>query len=114
MADHPPPQDQPSGITFWVNSIVAARNSKPYVQLSNDKGMIGQFTVSEARSIAHDLQLAASRAEADAMILRFFRRHDLPDGAAAQLMQDFRDFRHELDMEQVEKSESDPDTGKTI
>lgn len=106
--------DGTTGITFWVNSIVAARNQMPYVQLSNDKGMIGQFTVAEARSIAADLQLAAARAEADAMIIKFFDKADFPSGAAAALMMEFRDFRHGLDMEIVEKSESDPDTGEKI
>ena len=104
MADN-----KPTGITFWVNAIVAARNNQPYVQLSNDKGMIGQFTVAEARSIAQDLYLAASRAEADAMIFKFFSDRDIPPEAAARLMQDFRDFRHALDMEKVETSYSDPD-----
>jgi len=108
------PEEKPSGITFWVNSIVAQRNKQPYVQLSNDKGMIGQFTVSEARSVAADLQLAASRAEADAMLLKFFDKADFPAHAGALLMQEFREFRHELDMEKVEKSESDPDTGEKI
>ena len=114
MGDRPTPQDQPTGITFWVNAIVAQRNQQPYVQLSNDNGMIGQFTVSEARSIASDLLLAASRAEADAMIIKFFNKMEYPSGAAAALMMEFRDFRHGLDMEAVEKSASDPDTGEKI
>lgn len=113
MSDQPP-QDKPTGITFWVNAIVAARNQQPYVQLSNDKGMIGQFTVAEARSVASDLYLAASRAEADAMLIRFFGKMEFPDGAAAALMHEFRDFRHGLDMQAVEKSESDPDTGDKV
>jgi hypothetical protein len=114
MADEGANKSQPTGITFWVNSIVAVRNHQPYVQLSNDKGMIGQFTVAEARNVAQDLMIAASRAEADAMIWKFFRDRDLPQQAAAALMQDFRDFRHTLDMEQVEKAESDPDTGRKV
>ena len=103
-----------TGITFWVNAIVAQRNDQPYVQLSNDKGMIGQFTVAEARSVANDLYLSASRAEADAMIFKFFRDRDLPIEGAAMVMQDFRDFRHTLDMQEVEKSESDPDSGEIV
>jgi hypothetical protein len=114
MADEGANKDQPTGITFWVSGIVAVRDNQPYVQLANDKGMIGQFTVSEARSVAQDLMIAASRAEADAMIWKFFSDRDLPQQAAAALMQDFRDFRHTLDMEQVEKSESDPDTGRKV
>jgi hypothetical protein len=107
-------RDRSTGITFWVNAIVAQRNKQPYVQLSNGDGMIGQFSVAEARSVAADLYLAASRAEADAMILKFFDIQDFPEGAAAALMMEFRDFRHELDMEHVEKSESDPETGEKI
>lgn len=103
-----------TGITFWVNAIVAQRNMQPYVQLSNEKGMISQFSVAQARSVADDLYLAASRAEADAMLFKFFSKHDLPMEAAAEMMQMFRDFRHTLDMEKIEKSESDPDTGEII
>lgn len=106
--------EESTGITFWVNAIVAQRNMQPYVQLSNVKGMIGQFTVAEARSVADDLYLAASRAEADAMIFKFFRDRELPMKGAAMVMQDFRDFRHTLDMQKIEKSESDPDTGEKI
>jgi hypothetical protein len=114
MADEGANSERSRGITFWVNAIVAMRNHQPYVQLSNDKGMIGQFTLAEARSIAQDLLITASRAEADAMIWKFFHENDLTDQLAVALMQDFRDFRHTLDMEPVEKSESDPDTGRKV
>lgn len=107
-------KDQPTGITFWVNGIVARRDMQPYVQLSNDKGIIGQFTLAEARNVAQDLLVMASRTEADAMLLKFFRDNEFPDNAAAALMQGFRDFRHELDAEAIEKSESDPDTGRKV
>lgn len=105
---------EPTGITFWVQGIVAVRNQMPYVQLSNVNGMIGQFTVAEARSVAFDLLRAASYAEADAMIHKFFKAHDLPEGALGALMVDFRDFRHKLDMEVVDKGVRDPDTGDEI
>lgn len=104
----------PTGINFWVNGIVAARNEMPYVQLANDKGLIGQFTVAEARSVAFDLIHSAANAEADAMLIRFFKKLDLPEGALGALMMDFRDFRHQLAMEKVEKSQSDPDSGEQI
>lgn len=107
-------ENTPTGITFWVDAIVAKRNQQPYVQLSNDNGLIGQFTLAEARSVAKDLYLAASRAEADAMLLKFFSKMEFPDGAAAALMREFRDFRHQLDIEKVETSRSDPDTGETV
>jgi hypothetical protein len=86
----------PAGTNLTVNAIVARRNKQPYVQISNDKGMIEQFTVGEARHVANTLLLAASRAEADAMILQFFDKEEFPEGAGAALMQQFRDFRHEL------------------
>jgi len=93
-----------TGITFWVNGIVSARNKQPYIQLSNDKGMIGQFTVSEARSIAHDLLVMASRTEADAMILKFFEKEEMPPNLGAFVMMDFREFRSALDEEHIEKA----------
>jgi hypothetical protein len=102
----------PPGINFWVNAIVANRNKQPYVQLSNDKGMIGQFTMAEARDVANNILLSASRAEADAMILKFFDKEEFPAGAAAAIMHGFREFRHALDMEEVERTQSDPDTGE--
>lgn len=104
-----PGDQEPTGITFWVQGIVAARDGRPYVQMANTKGMIGQFTIAEARSVALDLLRAASYAEADAMLHRFFSKMELPQGALAALMIEFRDFRNELDTERVEKSTSDPD-----
>jgi hypothetical protein len=106
------PQDKPTGINFWVQGIVAARNGKPYVQLSNQDAMIAQLTIAEARSIALDLFRAASYAEADAMLHGFFKKHGIEQGALGALMMDFRDFRHALDMEKVDTRYSDPDTGK--
>jgi hypothetical protein len=87
---------------FWVNGIVANRDKRPYVQLSNENGLLMQVTMAEARQIARDIMVAASRAEADAMILKFFSQAEFPDNAAAALMMQFRDFRGELDDEAVE------------
>lgn len=98
-----------TGITFWVQGIVAARDGKPYVQLSNDKGMIGQFTIAEARSVAMDLIRSASYAEADAMLHGFFNKMDFPQQALGALMMEFRDFRHALDMEKVDSNYSEPE-----
>jgi hypothetical protein len=92
---------------FFVNGLVSTRDEQPYVQLSNEKGLIAQLTMGQARQIAHDIMLMCSRAEADAMIVRFFTKAKLPVEALGALLQDFRDFRHELDMEKVEHSESD-------
>ena len=94
----------PKGIHFWVNGIVAARNSQPYIQLSNERGMIAQLTMAEARKVAMDILQMASRTEADAMVVKFFAKLDLPQGALIGLMQEFRDFRMALDLEPVEGS----------
>jgi hypothetical protein len=92
---------------LWVNGVVAVRDRKPYVQISNEKGMIAQFTMSEARQVAMDILQMAARTEADAMILKFFSKSEFPEGAAAALMQEFRDFRAELDEEVAERSEDE-------
>ena len=104
--------DKPTGINLIVSGIVAARNGIPYVQIATDQRMVAQLTVQEARNVAHDILGAAHNAEADAMIVRFFRRNDFPDTALGALMTDFRQFRHELEMEKVETSRLDPDTGE--
>lgn len=106
--------DRPTSINIVVNGIVAARNGIPYVQIATDTRMISQLTVAEARNVAFDILSAAHNAEADAMIVRFFGKMDFPDGALGALMVEFRQFRHELEMEKVERSQSDPDTGEKI
>jgi hypothetical protein len=88
---------------FWVNGIVAVRDGNPYIQLSNEKGMIAQLSMSEAREIANDILVMASRTEADAMILKFFQKFELPAEAASGMLVEFRDFRHELDMDKAER-----------
>ena len=98
-------EKEPPSNDFWVNGIVAHRNGMPYIQLSNEKGMIAQLTMGMAHQIAMDILRMASRTEADAMIFKFFNKLDLPDHAAAMLMQEFRDFRHELDQEKVEHND---------
>lgn len=92
-----------------VNAIVAHRNKEPYVQLTLDGKMVLQMNMSEARKIANDFYLAASRAEADAMLLRFFAARELPEQAGAMLMMEFRDFRLGLDLDEAEGSYSAPD-----
>lgn len=37
------------------------------------------------------------------MIFKFFNKAELPPGAATEIMQGFRDFRHALDMEKAER-----------
>lgn len=94
---------------FWVNGIVSQRNQQPYVQLSNEKGMIAQLSMAEARNVAIDILQMAARTEADAMLLKFFDKHEFPEGAAVALMQEFRDYRAALDDEAILTRRSDPD-----
>lgn len=89
---------------FWVNGIVSVKDNQPYIQLSNEKGMIAQLSMAQARVIAQDILVMASRCECDAMVLRFFSKLDLPQEAATQMMHEFRDFRGELDAETLDRS----------
>lgn len=89
---------------FWVSGIVAVRDGKPYIQLSNEKGMIAQLSMSETRQIAMDILVMAARTEADAMIHKFFAKEEFPAEASTAVMMGFRDFRAELDAEKAERS----------
>jgi hypothetical protein len=88
---------------FWVNGIVAMRDKMPYVQLSNENGMMVQFSVPEARQVAMDILQMSARTEADAMVLKFFDKAQFPPGAGAALMDDFRNFRAELDSDEAKR-----------
>ena len=99
---------------FWVNGIVSNRDKQPYIQLSNEKGMIAQLSMGQARKIAHDILVMCSRCEADAMVIKFFNNFELPSAAADQMLVEFRDFRAQLDQEVVEGGMQDPDTGREI
>jgi len=103
---------------FWVNGIVSQRDKQPYIQLSNEKGMIAQLSMSQARQIAQDILIMASRTEMDAMVLKFFSKMELPEdterNAAAAMMQEFREFRHKLDEENIERIWGEGPTGEGI
>lgn len=88
---------------FWVNGIVSGRDRQPYIQLSNEEGMIAQLSMAQARVIAQDMLVMASRTECDAMVLKFFSKFELPEEAAARMLEEFRDFRAELDSEKLER-----------
>jgi hypothetical protein len=92
----------------WVEGLVAARDKLPYVTLELEGVSRVQLTVAEARNIAADLTHMAARTEADAMILRFFDKANFPEGAAAALLVDFREFRRALDEQPVERSINEP------
>lgn len=102
---------QKSGIS--VEGIVAARDKRPYVvmYLNNQRA---QLSIADARNVAMDILQMASRTEADAMILKFFKRNEFPAGAAAAIMVDFRDFRKELDSEPIETYTTEPTGGGQV
>lgn len=91
-------------MTFWVNGIVSSRDKKPYIQLSNEKGMIAQLSMAEARVIAQDILNMAARTEVDAMLHKFHADMGATQEVCAAVMQSFRDYRAKLDDEQVEHS----------
>jgi len=90
---------------FLISGLVAARDKQPYVQLLINGEMMFQWNVTEARSIAWDMLRMCSRVEADAMIFNFFNKLGIPEQALAAFMQDFRDYRHELDMMPVDRAD---------
>lgn len=96
---------------FWVNGIVSSRDQQPYVQLSNEKGMIAQLSMAQARKIAMDILVMSSRTEMDAMLHRFMREELENENAANHMMLCFRDYRAELDQEKVEGKLGGPDDG---
>lgn len=99
---------------FWVNGIVSHRDQQPYVQLSNEKGMIAQLSMGQARKIAMDMLVMASRTEMDAMLHKFMREQIQNEKAGNQMMILFREYRAELDQEIVEGKMTDPDSGEDV
>jgi hypothetical protein len=102
----------PEEESVHVDSIVARRDQQPYIRLFRNDQQIAQLSVAQARSFANDIVQHCARAEADAMVWKFFRQHDLPEQAGNALMIEFRKFRLKLDSEQVEKQPTNPDTGE--
>lgn len=84
-----------------VEAAVTNPEKAPIVLLTVS-GQQAFLTVAQARKIAADIVQLASRAEADAMIYKYFDSEKFPVGAAKDLMDRFRLFRHELDTEAVE------------
>lgn len=102
------PKQPEKGTHILISGIVSGRDKRPYVHVDVG-GRLVQLSIADARNIALDLFRACSYAEADAMILKFFDKQEYPEGAAAALMVEFREFRHELDTENVERTTEDPD-----
>jgi hypothetical protein len=88
---------------LWVNGVVAVRDNMPYIQLSNENGMVAQLTMAQAQQVARDILVMAARTEMDAMVLKFFSKQGFPEGAGAALMTELRDFRAEQDAKEVER-----------
>lgn len=86
-----------------VEGIVAMRDKQPYIKLFKDGSPIAQMSMAQARNFAHDILNMCARTEADAIIHKFFADRKFPPDAGAALMLDFRNFRVELDSEDVEK-----------
>lgn len=91
-----------------INGIVSHRDYQPYVQIDVD-GHLVQLSMAAARNVARDIETSCARAEADAMVRRFFASEEFPEGAANALMVRFRDFRAALDDEAVERTRKNPD-----
>jgi hypothetical protein len=82
--------------------------------LSNDKGMIAQLSMGEARQVASDILQMCARTEADAMLLNFFQQSETFDEqACGALMYYFREYRGKIDQEKVERSYDADDPSST-
>lgn len=93
---------------FWVNGIVSNRDEQPYIQLSNEKGMIAQLSMNQARQIAMDILVQASRCEMDSMVIRWFKEAIGNEQAANAALVTFREYRATLDDEKIEHTHREP------
>lgn len=91
-----------------VSGIVSQRDKLPYIQIDIDGHMV-QMSMAQARNVARDIEVMCARTEADAMIHKFFTAEEFPKGANDAVMLAFRDFRMQLDEDEVEKTRVDPD-----
>lgn len=92
-----------------VEGIVAQRNGEPYVVLKIHPEQKGkglqmppiriQLSCQEARSIANDLYLLASRTEMDACLVDFLKsgETEFPTEIIGAMMLHFREYRAKLD-----------------
>ena len=97
---------------FWVNGIVSQRDKQPYVQLSNERGIVAQMTMAQARNVALDILQMSARTEMDAMLLRFCNEKLEHEEVGEQMMMLFSEYRMQLDQEKVERAHQDPDSGE--
>jgi hypothetical protein len=88
---------------LFIDGIVSGRDGKPRLNISTEHGMVAQLSMAEARQIAMDILVQASRAEMDAMFCDFMRTElKAPEEAQAAALIGFRDYRATLDDEEVE------------
>lgn len=91
-----------------VGGIVNSEK-EPSIQIDVD-GHLVQLSMKQARLIANDILIMCSRTEADALVIKFFveRLGAKPESAASALLL-FREFRAQLDDEEVTRFRVDPD-----
>jgi hypothetical protein len=82
---------------------LVALDKRPCIKLFRGPETIEQLTVPQARQLAYEILTLCARTEADAQISRFFAAHGLSETAAAEVMQDFRYFRVEIDADRPER-----------
>jgi hypothetical protein len=97
-----------SNTVITIQYGIERATKEPVVVFDVGDQRIAGMSVAQARHIAADIVQACARAEADAMIFRFFEEQEYPEGAANALMLEFRNFRRALDSELVERSMSEP------
>jgi hypothetical protein len=94
--------------SILINGLVASQSKEPRVEIAIGEA-VTQLSIAEARKVAADIVQMAARTEADAMIHRFLKAQQFPEGANIAVMLEFRKFRLALDAEAVEGFQIDPD-----
>jgi hypothetical protein len=97
--------------SFWVAGLVSSESGEPLIELSDENGILAQLSPSAARQVAGDIVTCTARAEADALIVKFFRDNEFPEGALAAAIQMFRDLRAKWDSEEIERLNEAPPHG---
>lgn len=91
--------DSPERIGFSVSSGYGRDSQKPFINITvGAKDFHTQMSPVEAIELAHNLLAAAEAAITDAFMIRFLRERvgvDMPQ--VAGLLNEFREFREELD-----------------
>jgi hypothetical protein len=100
-----PPDDQ-----VWVGSTVSSRTGNPLIDVR-----MGQYSFQvapeEARRIGRSFEDAASAAELDAFVVRFFRENEMSDEAARALITGLRHYRETRAEDEVRRWRENQETG---